>query len=252
MLVYWGAVTVGLVVRAMTEGGRRGVDGGPWRRWPRQPAGRRRDAASCSPPGHLIPGVLSGMVLAAVLAAICSTADSQLVVAASSGANDLYVRLCQQEAGGAAHMLVNRLVVFGLGIGAMLLVMDSRVKVYNFVLNYGWAILGASFGPQMILVLLWRRASYAGCVAGMVTGFVVALLWPQIYDPSTNHGIQIYNLPLAFLAALAVNLAVSAAVPDRPPTGEVKGRTRESFTIGSDRQDLAQIDSRRQRPTIGT
>ena len=63
-------------------------------------------------------------------------------------------------------MIVNRIVVLLLGVGAMLMVMDREVKVYKYVLDYGWAILGAAFGPQMILALTWRRASYAGCSQG--------------------------------------------------------------------------------------
>ena len=73
---------------------------------------------------------------------------------------------------------------------------------------YGWAIRGASFGPQIIRALLWKRASGRGCLAGMLTGFTVALVWRHLYallDIET----EIYNLPLAFAAALVVNILVS-------------------------------------------
>ena len=60
----------------------------------------------------------------------------------------------------------------------------------------------------MILLLLWRRASYAGCFAGMLTGFVVAIVWQQTYSASSPE-IEIYNLPLAFVVAAIVNVAVS-------------------------------------------
>ncbi len=156
---------------------------------------------------HLLPGALAGLVLAAVLAAICSTADSQLVVAASAAANDLYARLFSKSREGS-HMVVNRLVVFSLGVGAVLLVIDESVNVYKYVLTYGWAILGASFGPQMILILLWRRASYAGCLAGVLVGFTTAIVWQLTYGAG-DHQIEIYNLPLAFVAALIVNVVVS-------------------------------------------
>ncbi|MEE9129860.1 MAG: sodium/proline symporter [Phycisphaerales bacterium] len=226
-MILWGAVTIGIIVRAMTQGG---VD------WTGALAGDI--AAGLDGAGntslvlaarHMIPGVLSGMVLAAVLAAICSTADSQLVVAASAGANDIYSRLIDRS-GKKAHILINRLVVLGLGIGAMALVIGGSKDVYKFVLDYGWAILGASFGPQVILVLLWKRASYAGCVAGMATGFTVAVLW-KLLDPlgrlaaanpaesllpdvtaslqNALAGVEIYNLPLAFVCALIVNIVVS-------------------------------------------
>lgn len=109
-------------------------------------------------------------------------------------------------------MLVNRTVVLGLGVGAALSVMSREVQVFTYVLTYGWAVLGASFGPQIILALMWRRASYAGCIAGMVTGFAVALVWPNVYDKAAT-GIEVYNLPLAFIAALTVNVLVSLVAP---------------------------------------
>jgi sodium/proline symporter len=166
---------------------------------------------------HLLPGAVAGLVLAAVLAAICSTADSQLVVAASSVANDLYARLFARG-GRGSHMVVNRCIVLAIGIGAVLLVIDKDVAVYKYVLEYGWAILGAAFGPQMILLLLWRRASYAGCIAGMAVGFAGAILWKYCYHPAEEsawYGVEIYNLPLAFVAALAMNVLFSFLLPDR-------------------------------------
>ena len=89
-LVYWGAVTVGLIARAMTAGG------APWAQ--RMLDGENAELGLVLCAMNLLPGVLAGMVLAAVLAAICSTADSQLVVAASSAANDLYARLFSKSA----------------------------------------------------------------------------------------------------------------------------------------------------------
>jgi Na+/proline symporter len=201
LLVYWGAVTVGLFARAMYESGEN------WAEIIKTDQELSLVVSSM----YLLPDVVSGLVLAAVLAAICSTADSQLVVAASSAAHDLYARLFSTS-GRTAHMVVNRLVVLGLGVGAVLLVINKEVHVYEYVLKYGWAMLGAAFGPQVILATLWKRASYAGCVAGMVTGFVVAIVWAESYNKEVT-GIEIYNLPLAFVAALIVNIVVSLLAP---------------------------------------
>ncbi|MHC5024044.1 MAG: sodium/proline symporter [Planctomycetota bacterium] len=219
--VYWGAVTVGLMVRALTEAHHAGAADAAW-----SAPLHAELAAGASGPGetglvlaarHMIPGVMSGMVLAAVLAAICSTADSQLVVAASSAATDVYSRLIDRSRR-LAHLLINRTVMLVLGVIAVLLVINEELEVYRYVLTYGWAVLGASFGPQLILALFWRRASYAGCVAGMTTGFALALIWPQVYD-ATETGVEIYNLPLAFGAAAIVNVLVSL-VFGAPPARE--------------------------------
>ena len=205
LLVYWGAVTVGLIAREMA------TEGAVWAQTMLDEGSKQNELALVLSAMHLLPGVLSGLVLAAVLAAICSTADSQLVVAGSSVANDLYIRLVDRT-GKTAHMLLNRLTILALGVVAVLLVIDQDVSVYEYVLTYGWAVLGASFGPQIILALLWKRASYAGCVAGMLTGFIVSVAWKHFFDNAIGE-VQIYNLPLAFVAALLVNALTSLVVP---------------------------------------
>lgn len=206
LCVYWGAVTVGLMARAMT------ADGAAWGQ-AMLGSDEQAELGLVLSAMHLLPAVIGGLVLAAVLAAICSTADSQLVVAASAAANDLYARLFARSRQ-KAHMVVNRLVVLVLGFGAVLLVIDEQVQVYKYVLTYGWAILGAAFGPQVILILLWRRASFGGCLAGMLTGFAVAIIWQQTYGAAARD-IEIYNLPLAFVVALIVNVVVSLLTPGR-------------------------------------
>ncbi len=206
LLVYAGAVTIGLIARALT------ASGAEWGRLMTDNP-QYEELGLVLAAKHLLPGALAGLVLAAVLAAICSTADSQLVVAASAAANDLYARIFRR-ADRASSMLVNRLTVFLLGVGAMLLVIDETINVYKYVLTYGWAILGAAFGPQTILLLFWRRATYAGCLAGMVTGFVVAIVWQNTYG-AADRAVEVYNLPLAFVCAAAVNVLVSLTVPSR-------------------------------------
>ncbi len=207
LLVYAGAVTVGLMARAMA------ASGAAWGQLMFE--GENAELGLVLSAMNLLPGVLAGLVLAAVLAAICSTADSQLVVAASAAASDLYARLISRS-GEKSNMIVNRLVVLALGLGAIFLVIDQEVKVYEYVLTYGWAILGASFGPQMVLLLFWKRASYVGCVLGMLTGFAVAIGWKLGYNPgegSAFYAVEIYNLPLAFVTAFVVNVVVSLITP---------------------------------------
>ncbi len=250
LCVYWGAVTIGLFARAFAaQHARMGTGGGHWT----DLVVADGDLSLVVSAMNLLPEVLSGLVLAAVLAAICSTADSQLVVAASSAANDLYARLlrrsnrdvAQSESGepvatpspegtsigegvptmAPAHPWVNRGIVAALGVIAVLLVIDQKVTIYTYVLTYGWAMLGASFGPQVVLGLLWKRASWAGCLFGMLTGFVIAIAWPNVYNAERlgqvwpaafEHGapvVEVYNLPLAFVLALIVNVVVSLLVP---------------------------------------
>ncbi|RMD62026.1 MAG: sodium:proline symporter [Planctomycetota bacterium] len=200
-LIYAGAVTVGLFTRAMSEAG------AAWGQAMLADPSSQGELALLVATMHLTPSVFAGAALAAILAAIASTADSQLVVAGSAVASDVYARLIDRRRR-QAHTLVNRLVVLTLGLAAGLLVFDRDVRIYTFVLQYGWAMLGAAFGPQVALAALWRRATGAGCLAGMAVGFAVAILWPRIYD-ATATGVPVYNLTVAFACALAVNVVVS-------------------------------------------
>lgn len=213
-VIFWGAVTIGLVCRAMVHGGAEWAD--PLAAELATGASGAGEAGLVVAANALLPGIVGGLALAAVFSAICSTADSQLVVAASAAASDVYGRLVKRE--GRGHMLVNRLTVLLLGIGAMLIVMDEDMQVFSLVLDYGWAILGAAFGPQVMLAMLWRRASYAGTLAGMATGFAAAIWFKQ--HPLVIGETSFYNLTVAFVAALVVNVVVSLVTPGRSSSGE--------------------------------
>ncbi len=214
-LIFWGAVTIGLLARAMT------IEGAEWTApMAAELAGGSGNAGQESlvlAARELLPGVLSGLALAAVFAAICSTADSQLVVAASACTSDLYARLARREDRGRGHTLINRAAVFGLGLAAMGVVVGGEVQIFSYVLEFAWAILGAAFGPQVLLALLWRRSSHAGALAGMLTGFTVAIAWKLLQDAELLGGDVggLYNLTVAFTAATVVHVAVSLLRPDR-------------------------------------
>jgi len=156
---------------------------------------------------ELLPGVFGGMMIAAVLAAICSTADSQLLVSASAVSHDLYVRLLGRRLDDRSVLLLNRLTVLAVGLIAMGVALGQVRVIFEFVL-YAWAGLGAAFGPALILVLLWRRTSAAGVIAGMLTGFITAIAWRQ-----TLHD-RLYELVPAFLLAFIVIVVVSRLWPD--------------------------------------
>jgi Na+/proline symporter len=149
---------------------------------------------------ELLPGIVGGMMIAAVLAAICSTADSQLLVSASAISHDLYVRVLGRKADERTILLFNRLAVLAVGIVAMVIALGKVRVIFDFVL-YAWAGLGAAFGPALILLLLGRRTSARGVIAGMLVGFVTVIVWRQ-----TLHD-RLYELVPAFLLAfLAVVL----------------------------------------------
>jgi sodium/proline symporter len=156
---------------------------------------------------ELLPGVVGGLMIAAVLAAICSTADSQLLVSASAVSHDLYVRLLGRHPANHTIVMFDRLAVLAVGLVATFVALGEVRVIFDFVL-YAWAGLGAAFGPALILILLWRRTSAAGVIAGMVVGFTTAVVWRQILHD------YLYELVPAFVLAFVTVWLVSLARPD--------------------------------------
>ena len=137
---------------------------------------------------HMLPGVLSGCVLAAVLAAICSTADSQLVVAASSAANDIYARLLAKD-GSASHMIVNRMVVIAIGIGAVLLELGVRIAApvigALIMSNVALGVVSRAVPSLNVLMLAFPVQIALGLtVLGISLPIMASTLeqWPDMYD----------------------------------------------------------------------
>jgi sodium/proline symporter len=157
---------------------------------------------------ELLPGVIGGMMIAAVLAAICSTADSQLLVSASAISHDIYIRVLGRKPDDRTLLLYNRLAVLVVGLIAMLVALGEVRVIFDFVL-YAWAGLGAAFGPALILILLWKRTSAAGVIAGILVGYLTAIVWRQ-----TLHD-QFYELIPAFFLAFIMILWVSIRFPDK-------------------------------------
>ncbi len=154
---------------------------------------------------HLHP-ILFGVVLASIFAAIMSTADSQLLVAASSLVRDLYEKMWRKGEHIPQRRLVlySRIVVFALVILSLLLGLIAEDLVFWLVL-FAWAGLGASIGPTSILALYWRGTTREGVLAGLITGTVVTIIWyfvPVLKD-------LMYELVPGFIAALLVTWVVS-------------------------------------------
>ncbi len=129
---------------------------------------------------HLHP-VLFGVVIASIFAAIMSTADSQLLVAASALVRDIYEKLIHKGKTIPQKRLVllSRIVVVLLVILALTLGLMAEQLVFWLVL-FAWAGLGAAFGPTSILALFWKGTTKPGMIAGMLSGALTVILWIQI------------------------------------------------------------------------
>lgn len=154
---------------------------------------------------HLHP-VFFGIVVASIFAAIISTADSQLLVAASAIVRDLYEKILRRDTPVPPHRLVlySRIVVVALVLCALAVGLVAEALVFWLVL-FAWAGLGAAIGPTSILALYWRRTTRAGVLAGLVTGTVTTIAWQ--YTPALEP--LVYELVPAFVLALVVTIVVS-------------------------------------------
>jgi sodium/proline symporter len=150
----------------------------------------------------LLHPVLAGICLAGILAAVMSTADSQLLVASSAVSEDLYRDLLRKNAGPGELLWIGRLAVIVIAIGAFVLALDPDSKVLDLV-AYAWAGFGASFGPTILASLYWRRMSLAGAYAGILVGGVTVVAWRTM-----SGGIfDLYEIvPGVIFSALAVAL----------------------------------------------
>ncbi len=148
--------------------------------------------------------VLAGVVLAAPLALMMSTADSQLLVSASAIVEDIYHRFIRKEIEERKLVFLSRIVTLVLGIIALLWALFFGESVYLFVL-FAWGGLGAAFGPLMLLSLRWKRMTATGAFAGMITGaagiiiwksYVKKLIFPTIESMNANWWIIAVLLPI--------------------------------------------------------
>ena len=150
----------------------------------------------------LLPAWLVGILISGALAAMMSTADSQLLVTTSAVSEDIYHASIHPEADDKRLMLVSRLATIVLG--ALAIAMSQLPQSIFRKVLFAWGGLGAAFGPAMVLTLWWPGTTRNGVLAGMVTGFLTVIVWDNI-----PLGRQIYSLVPGFLAALLVNVAVS-------------------------------------------
>jgi len=161
--------------------------------------------------GELLPPLLAGLVLAAVLAAIMSTADSQLLVAATALSNDLVGQL-RPGLADSTLLRLGRGAVLVLGLGAGWIASDADSQVLDLV-AYAWAGFGASFGPVLLLSLYWPRMNGSGALAGILAGGLVVVVWDRL-----DGGLfDLYELVPGFAAGLLAVVLVSLVTraPDK-------------------------------------
>lgn len=163
----------------------------------------------------IFPGVISGILLSAVLAASMSTADSQLLAASSAFSSDVYKPVIRKgKASDKEMMWTGRIVVLGISVAALIIASNPNAGSIMALVSNAWGIFGAAFGPAIMLSLFWKRFNFKGAVAGIITGAAVDILW---YAFLTSTGI--YELLPGFVLGLIATVVVTLCTNE--PSKEV-------------------------------
>jgi sodium/proline symporter len=165
---------------------------------------------------ELMPAIFVGIYLVIVLAASMSTVDSLLILVSSAIARDVVQKTMRSALADHRIALLGQLATVVLGVGALLFALGEVRVIFWFVL-FAWSGLACAFTPVVLLSLFWRRTTRAGAIAGMVAGFLTAVLWAVFFKA---RALELYEMIPGFIAGLFVTVAVSLAT--EPPAGAVE------------------------------
>ena len=166
----------------------------------------------------IFPAIVAGCILAGILAATMSTADSQLLAASSAFSENIVQEVFGVKLTEKQTMLIARLTVIVIAVIALFLASDPDSNVFQIV-SFAWAGFGATFGPAILCALYWKRSNRQGIMAGLVAGGVTIFVWKFLVRPMGG-ALDIYELLPAFAVGLAAILAVSLLTP--APDGETQ------------------------------
>ena len=160
----------------------------------------------------VLAALLAGIILAGILAATMSTADSQLLAASSSVSQNLVGEFFGIRLDSKKSMALARSVMVAISIIAVFLARNPNSSVFR-VVSFAWAGFGAAFGPTVLLGLFWKRSNKWGALAGMVVGGAMVFIWKYCIAP-LGGAFEIYELLPAFIAASVAIVVVSLLTPE--------------------------------------
>ena len=158
---------------------------------------------------------VAGILLSAILAAVMSTASSQLLVSSSTIAEDFYKRVFRKDASSKMVMNLGRAGVLLVALIAFVISTDKNSSVLSIV-SYAWAGFGASFGSVMIFSLFWSKMTRSGAICGMITGAVVVVVYKNFLASALN--FPIYEIVPGFVCASIAIVAISLCGTPRAGT----------------------------------
>jgi len=177
----------------------------------------------------LLVRIFAGILLSAIMAAIMSTADSQLLVSASAFSNDFYKIILRKKASNKELIAVSRLAVGIVSLIAIVMAMNTQSEFFKVVMkmvSFAWAGFGAAFGPLILLALFWKRTNLAGAIAGMLVGATTCFVWKftafaeAARAASPDSIFHLYELAPGFIFAFLSTVIVSLLT--KKPSKEIQ------------------------------
>ena len=166
----------------------------------------------------IFPALVAGIVISGILASTMSTADSQLLAAASSVSQNILQEKLGLKLTAKQSMLAARLTVVIIAILGIFIARNPESSVFGIV-SFAWAGFGAAFGPLVICSLFWKRTTFAGAVSGMAAGGIMVFVWKYLISP-LGGVFGVYELLPAFLLSIAVIVTVSLLT--QKPSAEIE------------------------------
>jgi len=157
--------------------------------------------------GNFFPPLLAGIVISGILAASMSSGDSYMLIVSSSLANDIYKDVLKKDASETSVLWVARISMFLVALFGVLVAVSGNQSIFR-VVSYAWAGLGAAFGPLVLFSLFWKRTTFTGALAGMITGGAMVVIWKNFIS-KLGGAFAVYELLPAFIISGLVILCVS-------------------------------------------
>lgn len=182
--------------------------------------------------------LIAGILLCGILAAAMSTADSQLLVTASSFSEDIYKNLSKKKVSEKKMIWISRVVVLVVAAVAFVIALDENSSVMGLVSN-AWSGFGSAFGAVVVLSLYWKRTNGTGAAAGIIAGGLTVILWdyiPLIAGQTLAEATGLYSLAVGFPVSLIVIIVVSLLT--KKPSQEILNEF--SRMASSDKIDAAE------------
>jgi len=176
-------------------------------------AGAFEDSEAIMPAlaNDLLPSWLAGIFISGAIAAMMSTADSQLLVITSSVIEDLYHKTLNRKTVGDKQLLYYaRLITVAIGIFAFIIATTSEDLIYQLV-SYAWSGLGASFGPALLLMLWWKRTTARAVLAGMITGTMITIVWSNLEALNEILSVRLVSWVGALVVIVVLSLKSNAS-----------------------------------------